>query len=82
MTQHQLGDLEASGIVARNRSVAGSVAVNTPMFATTANYASIAALDARLTAINSTIYTQAKLDQMTANDKIYAVRLNDDPGTV
>jgi hypothetical protein len=82
VTQHQLGDLEASGIVARNRAVAGSVAVNTPMFATTANYASISALDARLIAINAAIYTQAQLDKMTANDKILAVRLNDDPTTV
>lgn len=82
MTQHQIGDLEASGIVARNRAVAGSVAVNTPMLSTTANYAGIAALDARLNAISATKYPQSVLDQMTANDKIYAIRLNDDAGTV
>lgn len=82
MTQHQLGDLEASGIVSRARAVAGSVAVNTGMLATPANYTSIAALDARLIAINATTYTQAQLDKMTANDKIFAIRLNDDPTTV
>lgn len=82
MTQHQLGDLEAAGIVARNRSVAGSVAVNTSMLATPANYTSILALDTRLIAINAAIYTQAQLDKMTANDKIFAVRLNDDLNTV
>jgi hypothetical protein len=82
MTQHQLGDLEADGIVARNRAVAGSVAVNTNMLATPGNYSSIVALDTRLIAINAGYYTQARLDQMTPNDKIYAVRLNDDLGTI
>jgi hypothetical protein len=82
VTQHQLGDLEAAGIVSRARAVAGSVAVNTNMLATPANYSSIAALDARLIAINAGIYTQAQLDKMTANDKIYAIRVNDDLGTI
>lgn len=81
MTQHQLGELEAAGIVARNRAVAGSVAVNTSVYATT-NYGSISTLDARLIAINAAIYTQAQLDKMTANDKVFAVRLNDDPTTL
>lgn len=35
-------------------------------------------LDARLNAIDSTLYSQANLDKMTQNDKVYAVRLNDD----
>lgn len=82
MTQHQLGDLAADAVVSKARAVSGSAAVNTGMLTTPANYASIAAMDARLNAISSTIYTQAKLDQMTANDKAYAIRLNDDAGTV
>lgn len=49
---------------------------------TPASYTSLNALDARLTAINSTYYTAARLNAMTANDKVYAVRMNDDPTTV
>lgn len=36
-------------------------------------------LDARLNQFSSTTYTQAVLDAMTQNDKIYALRLIDDP---
>lgn len=82
MTQHQLGDLESDGITARNRAVAGSVAVNTSILGNSNNYASISALDARLAAINAAFYTQPVLDKMTANDKIYAVRLSDDLNTI
>ena len=82
MAQHQVGDLEASGITSRAKAVAGSVATSGNIFATPANYVSNTALDTRLTAISGTIYTQAQLDKMTANDKIYAVRLNDDPTTI
>lgn len=42
------------------------------------NYASVAGLRARLTAINSTYWTAARLDQSTKNDLVYAVRLADD----
>lgn len=45
---------------------------------TEANYVDVAALRARLTAINSGYYTTARLDNMTKNDMVYAVRLNDD----
>lgn len=45
---------------------------------TPANYVSNASLDARLLAIGG-VYTQAYIDSMTQNDKIFAVRSNDDP---
>jgi len=35
----------------------------------------IAALDAQLITFNAAYYTQARLDTMTRNDKIYALRL-------
>lgn len=38
-------------------------------------------LDARLNTINGTLYSQANLDKMTQNDKVYALRVNDDPGS-
>jgi hypothetical protein len=36
-------------------------------------------LDARLTAIDSTLYSQARLDGLTQNDKVFALRSYDDP---
>lgn len=82
MAQHQVGDLEANGIVSKAKATAGSVAVSGSIFATPANYASNTSLDARLTAISGTIYPQSVLDKMTSNDKVLAIRLIDDPGTV
>lgn len=49
--------------------------------ATPANYVSNATLDARLLAIGG-IYTQAYIDSMTQNDKVYAVRVNDDSTSI
>lgn len=82
MAQHMIGGLDAGSIVARNRSTAASVAVSTPVYATPGSYASISTLDTRLTAINATFYSQAQLDKMTPNDKVYAVRVNDDSNTI
>ncbi len=39
-------------------------------------------LDARLIALDSTTYTQARIDTMTPNDKIYALRTLDDAGSL
>lgn len=54
------------------RGVTANV-VGTPL-----NYTGVAVLEARLVAFNGTYYTTARLAQMTENDMIYAVRLNDD----
>jgi hypothetical protein len=81
MAQHQPGDNNL-GFTDRTRATAGSVADSSSSVATPANYASETALNARLTAISGTTYSAAKLEQMTLNDKIYAVRLNDDPTTI
>lgn len=62
----------------RNKTQGSSAA----LLATPANYGSITALKARLTAISGTTYTAARLASMTVNDMLYAVRLNDDPGTI
>lgn len=43
------------------------------------NYIDIASIDTRLNTINSGVYTQARLNTMTLNDKLYALKLNDDP---
>ena len=45
----------------------------------TRDYQSQSDLDTRLIAIG---YTQARIDLMTENDKVYAVRVADDPGSM
>ncbi len=42
------------------------------------NYASVAGLRARLTAVNPTYFNATRLNAMTKNDLVYAVRLADD----
>lgn len=79
MPQNQVGNTE--GFVDRTRANAGSAARGNNSVATPANYDNMDALDARLTAI-SALYTPARLNSMTWNDKIYAVRLADDAGTI
>lgn len=50
-----------------------------PNLATPLNYTSINALRARLATANAAFYTTARLDQMSKNDMIYALRTIDDP---
>lgn len=75
----QIGPLVEIGFVDKRRS-AGQT--ETTDLATPANYLTHAALDARLTAISATSYSAKRLSLMTQNDKVYAVRLNDDAAGV
>lgn len=43
---------------------------------------SISAMRTRLTAIDAAFYTAAKLNTMTFNDMVYAIRVNDNPLTI
>jgi hypothetical protein len=52
--------------------------LDTQQIATPANYASVAAMRTRLNAISATSYSATRLDSMTVNDMVYALRLNDD----
>lgn len=65
-------------ITAANRAVAA----NTSNFATPANYGSVAAMRTRLAAANGTYYTSARLDSLTVNDMVWALRSIDDPATI
>jgi hypothetical protein len=83
MAQHRVVGAVPLNIIDKRRAAAGSTTVGLSTFpATPANYASISALDTRLAAISGTKYTQARLDTMTLNDKVYALRLEDDSATV
>lgn len=77
MAQHQPGN--AQGFTDPNRVTEGSVAKSDGSVATPANYDNIAAMDARLLTLG---YNQTQLDGMTKNDKVYAIRVNDDPTTL
>jgi hypothetical protein len=55
----------------------GATQTDAASLTTPANYVSNASLDARLLAIGG-VYTQKYIDSMTQNDKVYAVRVNDD----
>ena len=46
------------------------------------DYQSIAALRTRLAAIDAGYYTADKLNEMSYNDMVYAVRVNDDATTI
>lgn len=76
------------GYVDKRRNNKGQDAGNTngnPVAAGTSdasNYASVAGLRARLAAVNGTYYTATRLNLMTKNDMVYAVRLADDAAGV
>jgi hypothetical protein len=63
------------------RDVQGSAA-KTMSGTTWTNIGDIAAARARLTAISGTTYPAAVLDKMTFNDMIYAIRVNDEAGSI
>lgn len=63
----------------RNRSAVNS---DVHPLTTPANYMSPATLDAALSTANATYYTTAMLNKMSINDKVYALRLINDAGTL
>jgi hypothetical protein len=73
----QIGAVNAAFTCKNQVQGSDAKTLNTP-----ANYASIAALKARLQVIDADTYTDEVLNTMTVNDLVYAVRLNDDSGTI
>lgn len=78
MANTQLGSIDINFVAKNNADgTTGTADVATP-----ANYASISAMRTRLAAISGSYYTSALLDQMSVNDMVYAIRSNDDSGTI
>ncbi len=77
MAQHYVHTSPVKVGISKAHVTAGSSAVSTTDLTTPANYQSPGALDTRLLAIGG-VFTQAYLDSLTLNDKIYALKLNDD----
>lgn len=70
----QIGELPGRGFTDKRRTgLTGSVNPAT-VLATVANYASLNAIEAALTAFSGTTYSQANLNIMNFNDKIFALR--------
>lgn len=79
MANHMVSPVNAPSFVDKRRSSGTNGATN---IGTPANYSSISAMRTRLNAISSTSYSAARLDAMTVNDMVYAIRLNDDSGSI
>lgn len=77
MADAQIGSIDL-GFTFRNETQGSNAA----LVATPANYASVSAMKTRLAAINGTSYTTARMNTMTVNDLAYALRLNDDAGSI
>lgn len=77
MANTQLGSIDLDFTNARKTTPGAGADITTP-----ANYASITAMRARLTAISGTTYSSANLDVMSVNDMIYALRVNDDATSI
>lgn len=77
MANNQLGAVDTNFTNARKSTPGAGADITTP-----ANYASITAMRARLTAISATTYSSANLDTMSVNDMVYALRVNDDASSI
>ena len=80
MPNIQLGqiDLDFVNSLKATATLGGSTSgLNTPL-----NYSSISALDSALQTANGTYYTTARLDSMTVNDKVFALRSIQDKTTI
>lgn len=78
MANAQTDTPKIDGIAAANRG-AGAAGSN---FATPLNYTSVTALRTALAAANGAYYTSARLDSLTVNDMVWALRSIQDPGTI
>jgi hypothetical protein len=79
-TQHMVSPHALSHWTPVNKTHAGPASRTTSdtTIGTVTNYDDIASIDARLTAISATVYSAARLIQMTLNDKLFALSQSDD----
>ena len=80
MANIQLGNIDNNFTncqEANPANIDGDGDVGTPV-----NYSTLTAIRTRLAAISSTYYTTARLDSLTINDMVYALRCHDDANTI
>ena len=81
MADQQIGN--SVGVAGRSgKGLNGGDDAQAGLVLTNAGGRTIAQLRARLTAISGTTYTAARLNTMSYNDMVYAVRQADHPGTI
>ena len=68
------------GIVDKRRD--GTSGANAAAAAFATNTRDVTSMRARLTAINGTTFTAQRLDQMTTNDMLHAIRLADEAASL
>lgn len=74
MADHQIGNIH--GVVDAQQSTPGQDQFND------ADLVDIDAMRTRLANIDGTYYTSAKLNEMSVNDMVYAIRKNDHATTI
>lgn len=81
MAQIQFGDILEVNFTNSLRATA-SLGGSGGQLADPSNYSNITNLDAALKAFDATTYSDAKLQGMNTNDKIFALRNVEDPTTI
>lgn len=80
MAQHLVGNMQ--GTVDKRRANAGSAAIQTGSVTNAQTYDSPSDIEAALATADAAYYTAARLNRLTLNDKIYALRLANDAAGV
>ena len=78
MEQYQMANFNVGNRQKVVDKRAGRGTTTSPLTTTDTNGRDITTMRARLTTISATTYTAARLNAMTENDMIYALRMNDD----
>jgi len=78
MEQYQMANFDIGNRQKVVDKRAGRGTTASPLTTTDTNARDITAMRARLTAISATTYTAARLNIMTENDMMYALRMSDD----
>jgi hypothetical protein len=81
MAQVQFGDFLDVNFTNSKRAIAGNGG-SADMLTTPGNYQDITTIDAALKAFDAFTYSDAKLQLMNVNDKIFAYRCIADPTTI
>lgn len=87
MADQQIGNLHGYAAVSvggagNKTNVSGNTGTDPKAGHFDTDYASIASMRARLTTLNGAYFTAARLNTMTYNDLIYAIRLADSTDTI
>jgi hypothetical protein len=81
MAQHLVQGTGVLSLWPDKRHLANAADANDEL-TTPANFVANSDLDTRLAAISGTTYTAARLQVMTQNDKLYALRRSDEAGSL